>query len=275
MTPMKRRKIVYLVLLVTFVFSLSSSLVFASEEEGFIWISLLPFWNYMTSLEHHTNKVCDFRNIDADAITHAFIVSIILICVCIYVKRKSPPQVVPSAKVTLGNIVETVIEFVVGLLEKNMGRNGRRFIPVIGTVFIFILVSNLIGLLPGFLPPTENININAGCALIVFLAYQAIGFKEHGLSYLKHFCGPVWWLVPFIFVMEIIGHLARPFSLSIRLFGNIMGDHKVLEIFSNLVPMVVPVFNLALGTFVSIIQAFVFSLLSIIYIGIALGNGKH
>ncbi len=253
-----------------------ASPVSASEGEGaFYWVTLLPFYHSLAGLEQDSDKIADFGTINADAVSHALLVSIILIALALYLKFKAPRQIVPSDKVSLGNIVEALIEFVYGLLEENIGSAGKRFIPIIGALFVFILVGNLIGLLPGFLPPTENININAGCALIVFFAYQAIGFKEHGPSYLKHFCGPIWWLAPFMFIIELIGHVARPFSLSIRLFGNIMGDHKVLEIFSNLVPIGVPVFNLALGTFVSVIQALVFSLLSIIYISLALEAGEH
>ena len=248
----------------------------ASEGEGtFYWVSLLPFWDALTHLEHHSNKIADFSTINADAISHALLVSILLIGLALYLKYRAPREIVPSDEVSLGNIVEALIEFVYDLLEENVGHEGKRFISLIGALFVFILVGNLFGLLPGFFPPTENININAGCAIIVFLSYQAIGFKEHGVSYLKHFAGPIWWLAPFMFIIELIGHVARPFSLSIRLFGNIMGDHKVLEIFSNLVPIVVPVFNLALGTFVSVIQALVFSLLSTIYIGLALEPGEH
>lgn len=248
----------------------------ASEGEGsFTWVTLLPFYDSLAAMEHQSEKIADFSTINADAVSHALLVSIILIALALYLRLRVPRQIIPSDKVSLGNIIEALIEFVYGLLEENIGSAGSRFIPIIGALFIFILVSNLLGLLPGFLPPTENININAGCALIVFFAYQGIGFKEHGASYLKHFCGPIWWLAPFMFIIELIGHVARPFSLSIRLFGNIMGDHKVLEIFSSLVPIGVPVFNLALGTFVSVIQALVFSLLSIIYISLALEAGEH
>jgi F-type H+-transporting ATPase subunit a len=271
---MKKKKISSVTTLCGLLVLLLPSLCFASEG-SFTWVSLLPFWEYLSGLEHHTGKLCDFGSIDANAISHAVLVSIILIGIAIYVKFKSPPQVIPSDKVTLGNILEAIIEFVCDLIEENLGREGRKFLSLIGAVFIFILLSNLLGLLPGFLPPTENININAGCAIIVFLSYQGIGFKEHGASYLKHFAGPIWWLAPFMFIIEMIGHLARPFSLSIRLFGNIMGDHKVLEIFSSLVPIVIPVFILALGTFVSVIQALVFSLLSTIYIGLAVEAGEH
>ncbi len=271
---MKKKKISSITTLCGLLVLLLPSLCFASEG-GFTWVSLLPFWEYLSGLENHTDKIYDFGSLNANAVTHAFLVSIFLIGVCIYIKFKSPLRVVPSDKVNLGNILEAIIEFVCGLVEENMGSKGRKFLPLIGALFLFILISNFMSLLPGFLPPTANININAGCAIVVFLSYQGIGFKEHGLSYLKHFAGPIWWLAPFMFAIEMIGHLARPFSLSIRLFGNIMGDHKVLEIFSSLVPIVVPVFNLALGTFVSVIQALVFSLLTTIYFSLAIEAGEH
>jgi F-type H+-transporting ATPase subunit a len=273
---MRKHFLTALVIVQMLLLPLTAAPVSASAGEGaFYWVTLLPFYHTLEGLEHDSEKIADFSNINADAVSHALLISVILIALALYLKFKAPRQIIPSEKPSLSNIVEAVIEFVYGLLEENIGSAGRRFIPIIGSLFVFILVGNLIGLLPGFLPPTENININAGCALIVFFAYQGIGFKEHGVSYLKHFCGPIWWLAPFMFIIEMIGHVARPFSLSIRLFGNIMGDHKVLEIFSNLVPIGVPVFNLALGTFVSVIQALVFSLLSIIYISLALDAGEH
>jgi len=272
---MKNRKPLHVLVLFIGIFLTLPTPSFASEGEGFFWVSLLPFWDALSGLEHHTGKLFDFGTLSAHAITHAVLVTILLIGVCIYTRFKNPPKVVPSDRVSLGNVLEVGLEFICGLIEENMGRNGRRYIHIIGAVFIFILVSNLLGILPGFLPPTEDINITAGCAIIVFFYYQATGFLEHGPSYLRHFAGPIWWLAPFMFIIELIGHLARPFSLSIRLFGNILGDHKVLEIFSSLVPVGIPVFNLALGTFVALIQAFVFSLLSIIYISLAVEESEH
>jgi F-type H+-transporting ATPase subunit a len=131
-------------------------------------------------------------------------------------------------------------------------------------------------LIPGFVPPTDNINTNLAMSLTVFVYYHIMGVKAHGLKgYLKHFMGPILWLAPLIFVTEIIGHCVRPLSLSLRLFGNITGDHLVLGIFSNLVPVLVPVAFLALGLFVSFIQAFVFSLLSMIYINLATAHEEH
>ncbi len=131
------------------------------------------------------------------------------------------------------------------------------------------------GLIPGFLPPTDNLNTNVACSLTVFLFYNYHGFKAHGFGYIKHFMGPVIWLAPLMFVIEVISHLVRPASLSVRLFGNIAGDHLVLNIFSHFVPLGVPVVFMFLGLFVSFIQAFVFTLLSMVYISLATTKESH
>jgi len=151
-----------------------------------------------------------------------------------------------------------------------MGHHGKAYFPLIATIAFFILTSNLIALIPGFYPPTANLNTNAAMALTVFVMTHAIGLKEHGLSYLKHFCGPVPWLAPLIIPIELVGHLARPLSLTLRLFGNMYGHEIVLMIFFTLVPILVPLPMMVMGVMVAFIQAFVFMLLAMIYIAGAL-----
>jgi F-type H+-transporting ATPase subunit a len=203
-------------------------------------------------------------------------VSIFLITIALFVRRRLNKDELPGERFNLPNTIEVLVELVLGLLRDNVGPKGKRFIPLIGTLALFILFSNLLGLIPGFLPPTDNINITAGCAIIVFFSTHFFGLTENGLGYIKHFTGPNWWLAPLMVPIEIIGHLARPLSLSLRLFGNITGDHLVLVIFSGLVPLVIPVFALFLGVFVSIIQALVFILLSMMYILNAIEHaGEH
>jgi F-type H+-transporting ATPase subunit a len=147
-----------------------------------------------------------------------------------------------------------------------MGEHGRPFFPLIATLAIFVLVSNLIGLIPGFFPPTANINTTAACAVIVFISTHVVGIKHHGLSYIKHFLGPIAWLAPVMFFIEVIGHLSRPVSLTLRLFGNMNGHELVLMIFFGLAPFLVPLPMMLMGVLVSFIQAFVFMLLAMIYI---------
>jgi F-type H+-transporting ATPase subunit a len=164
------------------------------------------------------------------------------------------------------NLFETIIsgleEFMVGIT----GEEGRWLFPLIGTVFLYVLVCNLLGLIPGFFPPTANLNTTASCALTVVIFTHVIGVKYHGASYIKHFLGPVWWMIPIIFPIEVIGHLARILSLSFRLFGNLMGHELVLGILFGLAgAFFVPLPIMALGILVCFIQAFVFFMLSIMY----------
>jgi F-type H+-transporting ATPase subunit a len=146
------------------------------------------------------------------------------------------------------------------------GEEGRPFFPLIATVFLYIAACNLLGLIPGFFPPTASINTTLSCALTVVVFTHIIGIKFHGAKYVKHFLGPVWWLSPLILIIELIGHFARILSLSIRLFGNITGHELVLGILFLLAGAAfAPLPIMVLGIFVAFLQAFVFLLLSIIY----------
>ncbi|MGD9023966.1 MAG: F0F1 ATP synthase subunit A, partial [Desulfobacterales bacterium] len=165
---------------------------------------------------------------------------------------------------------QNVFEILISGLEEFMvditGEEGRQFFPLIATVFLYIATCNLLGLIPGFFPPTASINTTLSCALTVVVFTHVIGIKFHGAKYIKHFLGPVWWLAPLIFVIELIGHIARILSLSIRLFGNITGHELVLGVLFFLAgAFFAPLPIMALGLFVAILQAFVFFLLSIIY----------
>ncbi len=172
---------------------------------------------------------------------------------------------------------QNVFEVLIGGLENFMveitGPEGRAFFPFIATVFFFILVSNLIGLIPGFFSPTANLNTTLGLALCTFIYTHVLGIKYHGAKYIKHFFGPVWWLAPLMFPIELIGHLARVMSLSVRLFGNIFGKETVLTILFLLAGLyLAPLPILFLGLLVSFIQAVVFMLLSTMYF---VGSMEH
>jgi len=138
---------------------------------------------------------------------------------------------------------------------------------------LFILLSNLLGLIPGFHSPTNNLNTTVACALVVFFSTHIIGMREQGpLRYLKHFTGPIWWLAPVMVPVEVIGHLARPISLSVRLFGNIFGEDAVLLILLSLVPLLIPLPIMVLAVFTSVVQTFIFVMLSTLYITGAQGT---
>lgn len=166
--------------------------------------------------------------------------------------------------------MQNLIEILIGNLEEFMvsitGEEGRWFFPVLCTIFLFIFVCNLAGLIPGFFPPTANPNTNLACALTVFCFTHFLGVKYHGAKYYKHFIGPVWWLIPIVLPIEIIGHLARVLSLTMRLFGNMFGHEMVLAILFGLAgAFFAPMPIMAMGIFVSFVQAFIFFVLSSMY----------
>jgi len=185
-------------------------------------------------------------------------------------------QAVPGP---LQNVAEVIIEAFHGLLDQMIGKQGRQFLPLVGTAGLFILTSNLLGNLPGFQAPTANWNTTVALALTVFVSYNYFGIRKHGLTnYLKHFCGPVWWLAPLMFPIEFIGHLARPVSLSVRLFGNIFGEESVIVILLSLAWLVMPYFiwlgvMLPLSLFTAVVQTFVFIMLTMVYIAGAVEEG--
>ena len=164
------------------------------------------------------------------------------------------------------NFFEIVISGMEEFMVDITGEEGRWFFPIIATIFIYIATCNLMGLVPGFYPPTASINTTVSCAIPVFIFTHYIGVKYHGIKYVKHFLGPVWWLIPIILPIEVIGHLARVLSLSFRLFGNITGHELVLAILFMLAgAFLAPLPIMAMGIFVAFVQAFVFFLLSIMY----------
>ena len=166
----------------------------------------------------------------------------------------------------LQNLFELVVDGIENFMVDTIGEEGRWLFPIAASIFIFVFIGNLIGLVPGFYPPTATLNTTAALALVVFVMTHVIGVKYHGANYYKHFIGPVWWMVPLILPIEIIGHLARVLSLSFRLFGNMMGHELVLGILFMLAGLFfAPLPIMALGIFVSFVQAFVFFLLTIIY----------
>jgi len=201
-------------------------------------------------------------------VTYAWLVMIILIVLAFLTSRQIKER--PSG---LQNFMEVIIDGVENFMEENMGPKGKRYFPLIGTLAMFILTCNLIALVPGAYPPTANLNTNMAMALTVFGATHYVGFREHGVGYLKHFMGPILVLAPLVFVVELIGHIARPVSLTLRLFGNMWGHEVVLMIFLALLPILVPIPMMFLGILVAFIQTFVFVLLAIIYISGALEEG--
>ncbi len=176
----------------------------------------------------------------------------------------------------LQQLTEMLNDFITNQSREIIGEHSERFTPFLTALFLFVLVSNLIGLIPTLEAPTSAIQITLGCAIVAFFYYNIQGIKEQGpIGYLKHFAGPVWWLAWLLFPIEIISHLARVMSLSIRLYANMFAGDAVTAAFFTLVPVIVPVIFLGLHLFVAFLQAYIFTLLTTIYLQGAVAHEQH
>ncbi len=174
-------------------------------------------------------------------------------------------QVVPKGA---QNVAEAYLGGVVDMGKDVIGeKNARKYLPLVATIGLVVLVANLIGIIPGFESPTSNINFTLALALIVFIYYNFEGIRKNGvISYFKHFMGPEPLLAPLMFPIEIVSHLSRIISLSFRLFGNIKGDDLFLAVILMLAPFVAPLAPFALLTFSALLQAFIFMILTYVYL---------
>ncbi len=210
-----------------------------------------------------------------EKIATAGLVAGLLVVFAALVNRKlgaTDAAVEPEDGITARNLAESLVEAISGLAEGVIGHGAQRYVPLLASFFVFILACNLIGLVPGFSPPTSDFNITFGLGLVSFVAYQVAGAREHGLRYVKQFLGSVVLLYPLMLVVELFSHVFRPVSLGIRLFANMVADHQVVEIFTGLTKIGIPVAFYALGAFVCVVQAFVFTMLSAIYIALAVSH---
>lgn len=172
--------------------------------------------------------------------------------------------------------LEAIVGGLLSMLEEYVGHKGRRFLALVGTLGVFILCGNLLGLVPGFMSPTSNLNVTVGCAVVSFLYYNFQGVREQGLRhYLKHFVGPIPLMAPIMIPIEIISHFSRILSLSFRLFGNIFGEELVILILASLVPFLVPLPMMFFAIFTGVLQAFVFVMLTTIYLQGAVATEEH
>lgn len=179
-------------------------------------------------------------------------------------------SIVPSAKPTLFGIIDLAVDQWVKFQDSILGKENRKYAPFTASLFFFILLANLIGLIPGMPAATTTVWINVGMAFVVFGYFNWVGIREQGLvAYLKHFAGPIWALAWLIFPLEIFSTCLRILTLNLRLYWNVSADHIVLGVFTDLVPFGIPVLFYALGTFVAFMQAFIFSLLTMVYIQLA------
>lgn len=207
-------------------------------------------------------------------VSYSWLAMGVLIGTSVAVRNKI--SLVPSG---IQNFMEVIADFVRNLSNTTIGHHwGDKFYPLLGTLFLYILTCNLFGLIPGFESPSSNINMTASIAIPVFLATHYYGVKVHGIKYINHFVGPIRSLpalplMILMFFIEGIGHLVRPVTLSVRLFGNMIAKHIILIVLAGLAPWIIPTLILSLGTLVSLIQAFVFVLLTTLYLAGAVEEG--
>lgn len=250
-----------------------------ASEGAFSWLGMLPF--------------LQGEGAQYGPLAHSFLVCGILLFGAVVARIGFGPAVarvragdarealLPDAKVTVRGAFDFYVESMLNFMRSVLGHEADRYFPLIAGIFLYVLVSNLLGLIPGVMPPTDSLNTNLPLGLTIFFVYNAAGIRAHGLiGYLKHFLGPVALLAPLVFGIELFSHCVRPATLSIRLWANIFADHIVLDTFMNTLPdtvaavlgIGVPVIFLGLGLFVCFIQAFVFSLLSMVYIALAVAH---
>ena len=217
------------------------------------------------------------------AFLHIIMVLIVVsaMAAAVYPKIKDKhAALVPDERLSLRTFFELFVGAVYGTMKDIMGdKAAKYFLPLIGTCAFLILFSNALGLVPGFLPPTSSFNVTLACAVVIFFATHIFGVKEHGAAYFKHFFGPIikWYALPLMLLMlgiEVISHVVRPISLAIRLMANMFADHLVLGVFFGLIPILVPVPILLLGSLVVVVQTLVFCILSTVYIAMAIEHSE-
>jgi len=237
----------------------------AFANEGFTWISSALHSSHIPLAEH--------------VVTFLLVVVILMAVAFSYRASvaKSNNLIIPDKGITIRNLLEAYGNFILSQCRAIIGeKEGPKYFGFIATTFLVILISNLIGLIPGVLPPTEHLSTTFALGIFSFIYYNYKGCKEVGtLNYLKHFAGPLWYMAILIFPLEILSNFIRPVSLALRLRGNMYGDHLVLSIFSDLVPFCLPIIFMILGILVSIIQAYVFTILSMVYITLATAHQDH
>lgn len=250
------------------------------------WFHLLPGWHALEQFAaHYLERKGPVLIFDATHFTLAHVAGVLLVVVVLTVAalryRKEiagsgDDRIVPPRGLSVRSLLEMFTDAVLSMMSGVMGeRDARRFLPLVGSLAFFIFLSNLLGLIPGFVPPTDTLKTNVALAATVFVMTHLLGVRAHGLSYFKHFLGPVWYLMPLMLPIELISHVARPVSLSLRLLGNIAADHKVVTAFFVMVPLLVPLPFMLLGVVVAIVQTLVFSLLSTVYISMAVAHEEH
>jgi F-type H+-transporting ATPase subunit a len=253
-------------------------------EHGVTWLSFLPGYAAFQEFMRTYSEGLLGNPVVVQHVFAALLVALVVMGIAVVVRgdlnKAGDGAIVPDAKLSLRNFIEVPLEALYAQMGQVIGKDAARYFPVIGTLALFIFFSNILGLVPGFAPPTDNWNTTFACGIFVFLYYNWHGMRHNGLGHIAHMANPTgqwwgWFLSPLLFPIEVVSHCARPFSLGVRLAANMVGDHAVLAAFLGLVPILVPLPFLALGLLVCIVQTLVFVLLSMIYLALALESSHE
>ncbi len=204
----------------------------------------------------------------ANFVVMQILVAVLLMVVFAFLR----PRLSVARPGKLQHVFEMIHGFVAGQAEDQMGHQGHKYLAFFGTIFLFILTCNLIGLIPAFESPTMNAPVTCGCALATFVYYHLMGLQANGFGYVRHFLGPMTWLAPLMFPIEVVSHLARPLSLTVRLYANMFAGEQVTMVFLKMTYFLVPVIFMGLHIFVGMIQAYIFMLLTMVYVGSAVAH---
>ena len=258
---------------------------------GHSWFNYMPGYDAVVAFlnAQFGETFIAHQEIGAGHVFGALFVAIVLITLGLIAHKgisKTSDAIIPEDTLTVRTFIELFTNSVYEMLVDVLGaKKAKFFLPLIGTCAFFIFFSNFLGLVPGFTPPTDKLNTTAACAIVIFGATHIFGLKENGFNHILHLFGPPelthkWftWITPLpylMFLIEVVSHIARPISLSLRLMANMFADHLVVGLFLSLIPFLIPIPLMALGLLVVTVQTLVFCLLSTVYIHLAVAHEEH
>lgn len=222
---------------------------------SFNWFQLVP------GIGHHYDHVA--------TLAATAVASVVLGAIARSQLKTGEQSTIPADKFSVRGIFEVTTDMIGNLAHQVIGHGYKPYVPFFSAMFFFILLNNLVGILPGMTPATENLNTTFAFGIFSFLTYNYIGIKKGGLHYLAHFWGPIWWLGPLMLIIELISHMIRPLTLGMRMANVLTGDHTAIMVILDLAPFLAPIPLYVLSLLVSSIQAFVFTLLSMVYVSLA------
>jgi F-type H+-transporting ATPase subunit a len=226
-----------------------------------------------TLIGGHTTSWHNFEPISTSLVIAA---TLILIGIVVRGRLKQDSAVIPDDRLTLRTFVEVFLDYWYNLAKDVMdAKRAKKYFPLIGASACFVFFANVLALVPGFPVATSSLSITLGSALVVFILFNLYGLKENGFAYIKHLAGPVWYLAPLIFMIELISLFVRPLTLALRLMLNMAVDHLLLGIFMGFFTLLLPLPVMVLGCIVVLVQTLVFTLLTTVYIGLATEHEEH